>query len=128
MIWKIALGIVLALVLIDLGIPLLVLVGAGIHSLFEGAFSAPRSDVRMRAELEARRKESAAREAEELAKNPPVVWLAEPVDDDVYEVGKRNRRVVFYAKCPVCDARFEDLIADKARRMREKHMKSLHGL
>jgi hypothetical protein len=35
---------------------------------------------------------------------------------------------IYFAKCPVCDSRFEDLIADDARRMRQKHMKRLHGL
>jgi hypothetical protein len=37
-------------------------------------------------------------------------------------------RTIHFAKCSICDVRFEDLIADEARRMRQKHMKRLHGL
>jgi hypothetical protein len=55
--------------------------------------------------------------------NLPVVLLGQIVEEK-----PTSGCAIHFAKCPVCDARFEDVIADEARRMRQQHMKGLHGL
>jgi hypothetical protein len=52
-----------------------------------------------------------------------VVYLGQIVE----EKPAPGRRI-YFAKCRICNARFESLVADQARSMRQSHMKMLHGL
>jgi uncharacterized membrane protein len=69
-----------------------------------------------------------------VVKGPSKIWLALRRDDHNRKIAthglalSKARTIIYFAKCRLCSERYENSVADVARRLRAEHMQRTHGI